>query len=79
MENFLLTNESFEKALLILENCVSINNNLQGKLFSTLEFPIKFDERFQVTTVSFVIADFNLLSYELGNFTLNMLYWAGFF
>ena len=28
-----------------------------------------FDERFKVTLLPFFIPDFNLLSYELGNFT----------
>ena len=43
--------------------CVSVNNNLFGKLVSSLKFRIKFDERFKVTTVPFFIADFNLLSF----------------
>ena len=45
-----------------------------GKLVSTLEFPIKFDEAFKVTLVSFVIADFNLLSCELDNAAFKVLY-----
>ena len=47
-----------------------------GKLVSTLEFPIKFDEAFKVTLVSFVIADFNLLSCELDNAAFKVLYWV---
>ena len=41
---------------------VSVSNNLCGKLISSLEFPTKFDERFKVTLVQFLIPDFKLLS-----------------
>ena len=54
--------------------CVLVNNNLCGKLVSLLEFPIKFDERFKVGPVPILIADFNLLSCELDNFTFNLSY-----
>ena len=43
---------------------ISVNNNLCGKLVSSLELPFKFDEKFNVTSVPFFIADFNLLSCE---------------
>ena len=62
------------KALRISETCVLVNNNLCGKLVSSLELPIKFDERFKVTSVPFFNADFNLLNCELDNFTFNVLY-----
>ena len=55
-------------------NNVSVNNNLCIKLVLSLEFPIKFDERFKVTSVHFFMADFNLSSCELDNFTFNVLY-----
>ena len=32
------------------------------------------DERFKITSISFFIADFNLLSCELDNFTFNVFY-----
>ena len=48
----------------MFETCVSANNNLCGKQVSSLECPIKFDERFKATSVPFFLADFNLLSYE---------------
>ena len=48
------------------------------KLVSSLEFPIKFDERFKVTSVPFFIPHFNLLSCEVGNFTFKVLYWVFF-
>ena len=53
---------------------VLVNNNFCEKLVSSLELPIKFDERFKVTSVPFFMSDFNLLSYELDNFTFNALY-----
>ena len=75
-ENFTLTDERFFKALGILETCVSVNNNLCGKLVSSLEFSTTFDERFKVPSVPFFIADFKLLSCELKNFTFYVLYWV---
>ena len=36
----------------------------------------RIDERFKVTSVSFFIPDFNLLNWELDNFTLKLLYWV---
>ena len=68
--------EPFEKALRSLETCVLANNKLWGKLFSSLESPIIFDERFKVTSIPFFIADFNLLGCELDNFTFNILHWV---
>ena len=45
------------------------NNDLCGKLASSLELPITFAERCKVTSVPFCIPDFNSLSCELDNFT----------
>ena len=73
-ESFISADGPFAKTLQIFETCVSVNNNFCGKLISLLEFPIKFDERFKVASVPFFIVDFNLLSCELDNFTLNGLY-----
>ena len=42
-DNFILDNEPFAKSLGSLETCVSVNNNLCGKLVSSLESSIKFD------------------------------------
>ena len=53
----ILADEPFAKALRIFKTCVSFNNNLCGKLVSSLEFPIKFDERFKVTSLTFFIAE----------------------
>ena len=69
-QNFILV----DKYLRIYENWVTVNNSLYGKLVSSLGFPIKFDERFKITSVPFFIPDFKLLSYELNNFTFNVLF-----
>ena len=45
-EKFTLADEPFEKALQNLKTCVSVNNSLFGKLVSSLESPVKFDEGF---------------------------------
>ena len=58
--NFILGHEFFPK--------------LCGKLVSSLESPITFDERFKVSSATFLIPDFDLLSCELGNFTFKLLY-----
>ena len=65
-KSFILADETIVKALLNLETCILVNNNLYGKLVSS----------FKVTSVQFFILDFNLLSYELGKFTFNLLYWV---
>ena len=51
--------ELFTKALRSHEICVSNNSQLCGKLVSSLESPITFDERFKATLVTFFICDFN--------------------
>ena len=56
----------------ILEACVLVNNNLCGKCF--IIRITNHIERLKVISVSFFIADFNLLSCELDNFTFKMLY-----
>ena len=54
-ENFILADKPFAKALRISKTGVSVNNNLCGKLVSSIEFSIKFDERFKVTLVPFLL------------------------
>ena len=58
----MLTDQLFAKALRILNTCLLANNNLCGKLVSSLELPITFDESYFSTIF---IRDFNLLSCEL--------------
>ena len=70
----MLADKPFAKALQSLETYVSVNSNLYGKSVSSLEFPIKLDERFKLTSVQFFALDFNLLSCELDNFTFKVLY-----
>ena len=73
-ENFVLDDERFAKSLQIFQTYVLVDKNLRGKLVSSLEFPVTFDERFQFTSISFLIPDFNLLSCELDNVAINVLY-----
>ena len=54
-ENFILADETFAKALRIFETCVFVNNDLCGKLVSSLALATKFDERFKVTSVPFLL------------------------
>ena len=56
---------------------VSVNNDLCGKLVLSLEAPITFDERFNITSVTFFfMSGFNLLSCELDNFIIEVLHWV---
>ena len=57
--NCILVDKLLPRALRSLETCVLVNNNLCGKLYSSLELPITFVERFKVTSVPFFISDFN--------------------
>ena len=68
-DNFIVVEELYAKVLQSFETCVLVNNNLWGKSFSSLESPTTFDEIFKVT-------GFNLLSYELNNFTFKVLHWV---
>ena len=72
-DDCILDDEPLTKAFQTLKTCVLVNSNLHGKLFSSLESPTTFDESFKVTSVSFFIWDFNLLSCELDNFTFKVL------
>ena len=64
----------FQQLYQVLKLVYHFNNSLCGKLVSLLESPIKFGERFKVTSVPYFVSDFNLLSCELDNFTFNVLY-----
>ena len=68
----MLANELFASALRSLENFVSVNYNLCGKLASSSESPITFNARFKVTSVTFFTPDFDLLICELNNFTFSV-------
>ena len=69
VDNFVFAGELFPKTLRSFETCVLVNNNLRGKLYSSLASPIIFHERLKVTLVPFFIPDFNLLICELDNFS----------
>ena len=72
----MLANEPFVKVLRKLETFVFVNNNLWGKLVSSLDSPTAFDETSRITWVPFFIPQFDLLSCELDNFTFKVLYWV---
>ena len=61
------------KSLQSFETCVVANNNLCGKLFSSLDSSTIFNEILKVTSALFFIPDFNLLSCELNHSTVNVL------
>ena len=52
------------KALRRFTTCVLVNNNLRRKLVSSLELPVIFDDYLKTASVSFFVANFNLLSCE---------------
>ena len=70
--NLKVADEQLTRGLQIFETCVSVNNNLCGKLMLLLESPTTFYEGFKVISEPFFIPDFNFLSFELDN--LIMLY-----
>ena len=45
----------------LYETWVLVTNNVWGKLFTSLESPVTFDEICKVTLVPFLMSDFNLL------------------
>ena len=72
--NFVLAYKLFLKALRSLETCLSVDNDLYGKVVSSLEPPISFHERFKVASVRFFTPGLNLVSSELYSFTFKLLY-----
>ena len=48
-----LADKLFPKALQSLETCLSVNNDLFGKLVPSIESPITTDERSTVASVPF--------------------------
>ena len=69
--NLISVYELLEKVLLILETCLSVNNNSCGTL--SLESPIMLGDNLNTTSISFFIADFNLFNWELDNLTFKLL------
>ena len=62
-DNFILADELFTKAWWSLATCMSDKINLCGKLVSSLELPIIFGGRFNVTLVLFLIPELPILVY----------------
>ena len=69
LDNLILADELFGKALQRIELYLSDSNNLCGKSASSLELPIILDDNLIVIPVSFVVANFNLLGYKFDNLT----------
>ena len=71
----MLADDPFVRDLGIYETCVyTVNNNLCDKLDPLLELPTTFDESFKITSVPFIIPDFDLLmSCVSDNFTFKVL------
>ena len=59
-DNLISVEEWFAKALRRLAACLLVNKDLWGKLVSLS--PIIFDDNLKTTSVSFFVADFNLIS-----------------
>ena len=73
----MLAEKLFPKALQSLKTCVFANDNLCGKLFSSLKPPTTFNEIFKVTSIPFFIPDFNYLSCELDCYkSVNCRLWS---
>ena len=70
--------ELLAKALRKVETCLSVNNNSCGKLASSLESPIMLGDNLNITSVSFFIANFNLVVANLVTLDLNY-YIASFY
>ena len=73
----ILDDKPFANALQILETCVLVDNNLYGKLVSSLDSPVAFDENW-VIEYQFCIPSFILVSCGLDNFT-SKFYIASFY
>ena len=73
-DNLIAAVELFENDSPRFATCLLVNNNLWGKFLSLS--PILFDDNLnnETTSVSFYIADFNLLSFEFDSFTFKLLY-----
>ena len=70
--------ELLAKALQIIATCISVSNNLCGKLVSSLELPIRFDINLKIRgnfkIVELFVTNFNLSSCEFFNLTVISLF-----
>ena len=55
LDNLILVDVWLAKALQIFAACVLVNDNLCGKLASSSECPIIFDNNFKITSVLFLL------------------------
>ena len=72
----MLADKPFAKALRSFETCVLVNNNLCGKLFSSLKSPTKLGEVLKSYSGTIFVPDFNLLICELDNIAFKVSYWV---
>ena len=75
-DSLISVDELFPKPLQRFATCLLVNNNSWGKLVLSLELPILFDDGLKTTSVSFFVANFNLLSYKFDSFTFKVFYWV---
>ena len=68
--------ELFAKVSQRFGTSLLVNNSSYGKLDSSLELPITFDDNLKTPSVSFFIADFDLLNYEFDSFIFKLLHWV---
>ena len=73
-DNLILVDVWLAKALKMFATCLLVHCNLCGKCASSTELPIIFDDNLKITSDSFFIAEFNLLSCKFDNFTFTLLY-----
>ena len=74
-DNFILADELSAQALWSTETCPSLNNNnLCGKLVSSVESPTTFDEILKLTSVSCFLPDFSwVVNYYIESFSINTI------
>ena len=73
-DNLISVDVCLAKVLRIFATCLLVNNNLCGKLVSSSQLPIIFEDNLKTTSVPFFIADFNSISCEFDNFIFKLLY-----
>ena len=72
----ILVDDLLAKTLRRFPTSLLANNNLWGKLVAWPEFPIISDDTVKTKSVSFFIADFNLLNCEFNSFTFKLFYFV---
>ena len=75
-DNLISVDKLFEEDLQRFATCLLVNNSLRGKLVSSSHLPIIFDNNLKTNSVSFITADFNLLSCEFDSSTFKLLQWV---